>query len=205
MKTFYYFFVATVMALAMTSCGPTVQDYSDALSGTWQTPYEDMEDGFIESGTIYLTFAPIPEGETSSSVTARYTAHLDGQLNGTFSANCVVNLSGTYTIDADEEYPLDMRWDINSLDVEIDNIKMTDVASEFGSLMEDFAGAALGLSGKSSKKTLKRNLQKALESHCREEIIAKNDDIGSYGVEFDDDNKLYLIFTDSSIQFTRSK
>ncbi len=166
-----------------TSCGPTVQDYSDGLQGTWTAPLEDSEDGTIERGNVFITFAPIPEGSESSRVTVFYSGHLDATSTYGYSADCTVSVKGTYSIDdTDEKFPLDLRWDINSLDVNVSNVKISDVVQDFqASLEEIVASAYFGISG-GSRSSIKKELTKQMKSYCRQQLIERNNDHGWYGL-----------------------
>lgn len=144
---------------------------------------EDSEDGTIERGNVFITFAPIPEGSESSRVTVFYSGHLDATSSYCYSADCTVSVKGTYTINAtEEEYPLDLRWDINSLDVNLSNVKMSDVVQDFkASLEEIVAEAYFGNSG-GSRSAIKKELTKQVKSYCRQQLIERNNDHGWYGL-----------------------
>lgn len=202
MRKYLGLFSGLIASIILTACSPSVQEYSDALSGTWECPLEDSEEGYIERGTILLDFSPIPEGENTGKVSARYSCHLDGELAQTFSAYATITLSGTYIIDEDEyDYPLDFRWEINSLNVTIDNITIEDIVGDFHASMEELVGSSLGLGG-GSRQAMRNALLKQLESSCRSEIIDRNSDPGGYGVEVDG-NTLRLILADGAYLFTR--
>lgn len=191
-----------IASLILSACSPSVQEYSDALSGTWESPLEDSEEGYIERGTIQLDFSPIPEGKNTGKVTASYSCHIDGELAQTISADATVTLSGTYIIDEDEyDYPLDFRWDVNSLNVTIDKLTIEDIVGDFQASMEELVGSAYGLGG-GSRQAIRNALLKQLESSCRSEVIERNSDPGGYGVEVDG-NTLRLILADDAYLFTR--
>lgn len=192
------------LSLAAAGCGPTVEEYSDALRGTWTTPIEDSEDGVIEQGIVSLTFSPIPEGSEISKIKVFYRGHLDGSSSYGYTADFTVAVNGTYSIvDPESEYPLDMRWNVNSLEVNVSNITLSNVVNDFHASLEEITSAAFGING-GTRSAIKKELTKQIKSLCRQRLIDRNNETGYYGLDFEEDS-FFLILTDGSYQFTRSK
>lgn len=204
MKTCFSLLIAFLLAIVAAGCGPTVRDYSDALQGSWTTPIEDFsDDGTIERGTVVLTFAPIPEGSESSHLSVSYRGHVDASSSYGYTFDLTVSVKGTYTIDdTEDEYPLDMRWDVSSLKVEVSDVKMSDFTQDFQASLEELTAEFLGVRG-GSRLAVKNQLTKNMKSLCRQALIEKNNDKGCYGLELDGDS-FFLILADGSYKFTRS-
>lgn len=202
MKQHFTILTAITMMLAFGSCGPTVQDYSESLCGIWQRDVEKAEDGFVEHGTLYLSFDSIETGDNRGGVSTIYTGRLDGSDNSSLSADFFIEVFGIYTIDPDnEEYPLQMEWDINSLTVNIENVKIEDIQTDFQSMMNDIASTLLFGSG-DTKASIAAKLKKNIARECRNELRDRNDDPGWYGLTFSESDKPnYIIISGSNFNY----
>lgn len=202
MKRHFTILTAITMLLAFSSCGPTVQDYSENLRGTWQRDVEKVEDGFVEQGTLYLSFDSIEPGYDRGGVSTIYTGRLDGSDNSSFSADFFIEVFGIYTIDPeDKEYPLQMEWDINSLTVNIENVKIEDIQTDLQSMMNDVVSTLLFGSG-DTKASIAAELKKNIARECRNELRSRNDDPGWYGLTFSEsDEPDYIIISGSNFNY----
>jgi len=193
MRRFFTFLTAITMLLAFSSCGPTVQDYSENLKGIWQRDVEEAEDGFVERGTLYLSFDSIEPGDDRGGVSAMYTGRLDGSDNCTFSADFFIEVFGIYTIaPEDAEYPLQMEWDTSTLPVNIENVKIEDFQADFQSMLNDMASTLFFGCG-DTKAAIAAELKKNIALECRNELRARNDDPGWYGLTFGDGHDYIII------------
>lgn len=202
MKRLFTILTAITMLLALSSCGPTVQDYSENLKGIWQRDVEEEEDGFVERGTLYLSFDSIEPGNDRGGVSAMYTGRLDGSDNSTFSADFFIEVFGIYTIDPeDAERPLQMEWDTNSLTVNIENVKIEDFQADFQSMMNDIASTLFFGSG-DTKAAIAAELKKNIARECRNELRARNDDPGWYELSFgDSEGPDYIIISGTGFSY----
>lgn len=165
-------------------CGPTVQDYSDSLEGRWEREVEETdENGFIERGTLYLTFDQIEAGKDKSGVQAMYKGHLDGSENNSVSADFMISVSGSYMIDPVNEWPLQMEWNIKSLRVNIDNVEIEDIQADFASMLRDMTATMLFGHG-DTRARITSTLKESVIRACRSELQQRNDDPGGYGLTF---------------------
>lgn len=188
---------ALLLSLTSTSCGPSVQDYSKRLTGTWERYEEDPSDGTLDRATTYLTFGEIDRGDDSGQVSAFCSGRFEDPSRDGFSFDYNIEVFGIYTIDPDnEEYPLNMVWEVDGLNepvVNVENFKWNDIVksiqSEIDNIGAAFTGALLGMAdmvSPTSEKAMAAKMRDNLAIECRKQLRARNDDPGAYGLTFGD-------------------
>lgn len=201
--------ICVLIVAVLTSCAPSVQDYSDKMHGIWEREKEVYSDGMVERGMLYLNFGEIEKGSETGQVSATYIGRMDGSSNKSFSVDFYIEVGGLYTINPEqEEYPLRMDWDVNSLIVNVDNFKyedvFTDIKASINQLGAMYAGALFGIDVTDNPEVAK--IKEALTFHCRNELRDRNEDPGCYGVIFTDgpSSTLTISAANANLRFVKS-